>query len=68
MNSVAPGFVKTEMTDKIPPETIDKILEQIPMRRFADPHEISRVVLFLAQEDSSYITGQIYGINGGLYM
>jgi acetoacetyl-CoA reductase/3-oxoacyl-[acyl-carrier protein] reductase len=38
------------------------------MRRFADPHEISRVVLFLAQEESAYITGQIYGINGGLYM
>lgn len=68
VNSVAPGFVKTEMTDKIPPEVIDKLLEQIPMRRFADPHEISRVVVFLAQEDSSYITGQIYGINGGLYM
>lgn len=68
VNAVAPGFVKTEMTDKIPAEIIDKILEHIPMRRFADPHEISRVVVFLAQEDSAYITGQIYGINGGLYM
>jgi 3-oxoacyl-(acyl-carrier-protein) reductase len=68
VNAVAPGFVKTEMTERIPPELIERILEQIPMRRFADPHEISRVVVFLAQEDSSYITGQIYGINGGLYM
>jgi NAD(P)-dependent dehydrogenase (short-subunit alcohol dehydrogenase family) len=68
VNAVAPGFVKTEMTDKIPAEIINKILDQIPMRRFADPHEISRVVVFLAQEDSAYITGQIYGINGGLYM
>ncbi len=68
VNAVAPGFVKTEMTDKIPPDVIEKILEHIPMRRFADPHEISRVVVFLAQEDSGYITGQIYGINGGLYM
>ncbi|MEK7205445.1 MAG: 3-oxoacyl-[acyl-carrier-protein] reductase [candidate division NC10 bacterium] len=68
VNAVAPGFVKTEMTDKIPAEIINKILDHIPMRRFADPHEISRVVVFLAQEDSAYITGQIYGINGGLYM
>ncbi|HSB68837.1 MAG TPA: 3-oxoacyl-[acyl-carrier-protein] reductase [Candidatus Methylomirabilis sp.] len=68
VNAVAPGFVKTEMTDKIPAEILDKILDHIPMRRFADPHEISRVVVFLAQEESAYITGQIYGINGGLYM
>ncbi|MBI4840281.1 MAG: 3-oxoacyl-[acyl-carrier-protein] reductase [candidate division NC10 bacterium] len=68
VNAVAPGFVRTEMTEKIPPEVIEKILDQIPMRRFAEPHEISRVVVFLAQEDSAYITGQIYGINGGLYM
>jgi acetoacetyl-CoA reductase len=68
VNAVAPGFVRTEMTEKIPPEVIEKILDHIPMRRFAEPHEISRVVLFLAQEESAYITGQIYGINGGLYM
>jgi 3-oxoacyl-(acyl-carrier-protein) reductase len=68
VNAVAPGFVKTEMTDKIPAEILDKILDHIPLRRFADPHEISRVVVFLAQEESAYITGQIYGINGGLYM
>ncbi len=68
VNAVAPGFVKTEMTGKIPAETIEKILEHIPMRRFGEPHEISRVVVFLAQEESAYITGQIYGINGGLYM
>ncbi|MBI4573322.1 MAG: 3-oxoacyl-[acyl-carrier-protein] reductase [candidate division NC10 bacterium] len=68
VNAVAPGFVRTEMTEKISPEIIERILDQIPMRRFAEPHEISRVVVFLAQEESSYITGQIYGINGGLYM
>ncbi len=68
VNAIAPGFVKTEMTDKIPPEVLEKILEEIPMRRFAEPYEISRVAVFLAQEESGYITGQIYGINGGLYM
>lgn len=68
VNALAPGFVKTEMTDKIPPEVLERILEQIPMHRLGDPYEISRVVIFLAQEESGYITGQIYGINGGLYM
>jgi NAD(P)-dependent dehydrogenase (short-subunit alcohol dehydrogenase family) len=68
VNAVAPGFVRTEMTEKIPAEIIEKLLEHIPMRRFAEPHEISRVVVFLAQEDSAYITGQVYGINGGMYM
>ncbi len=68
VNAVAPGFVRTEMTEKIPTDTIEKIVEHIPMRRFAEPFEISRVVVFLAQEASAYITGQIYGINGGLYM
>jgi acetoacetyl-CoA reductase len=68
VNAIAPGFVKTEMTDKIPPEILERILDQIPMRRLGDPYEISRVVIFLAQEESGYITGQVYGINGGLYM
>ena len=68
VNAVAPGFVKTEMTDKIPAEVLDKIVADIPMRRFADPYEISRVVLFLAEAESGYITGQVYGINGGMYM
>jgi 3-oxoacyl-(acyl-carrier-protein) reductase len=68
VNAVAPGFVRTEMTEKIPPDVLEKLIDHIPMRRFAEPHEISRVVIFLAQEESAYITGQIYGINGGLYM
>jgi acetoacetyl-CoA reductase len=68
VNAVAPGFVRTDMTDKIPADVMEKVLDEIPMRRFAEPYEISRVVLFLAQEEAGYITGQIYGINGGLYM
>jgi len=65
---VAPGFVRTEMTSKIPPEIIEKIVDRIPVRRFAEPDEIARVVAFLAAQESGYITGQLYGINGGLYM
>jgi NAD(P)-dependent dehydrogenase (short-subunit alcohol dehydrogenase family) len=65
---VAPGFVKTEMTGKVPPDILEKILDRIPIRRFAEPEEVARVVAFLAQEASGSITGQVYGINGGLYM
>jgi NAD(P)-dependent dehydrogenase (short-subunit alcohol dehydrogenase family) len=67
-NAVAPGFVKTAMTDKIPKEIMEKIVEGIPVGRLADPSEIGRAVLFLADEKSSYITGQVLNVNGGLYM
>jgi 3-oxoacyl-(acyl-carrier-protein) reductase len=68
VNAVAPGFVKTEMTEKIPPDILQKILDRIPIRRLAEPEEVARVVAFLAHEASGSITGQVYGINGGLYM
>ena len=68
VNAVAPGFVKTAMTDKIPKEVIDKIVDSIPVGRMAEPSEIARAIVFLADEKSSYITGQVMGINGGFYM
>jgi acetoacetyl-CoA reductase/3-oxoacyl-[acyl-carrier protein] reductase len=68
VNAVAPGFVQTEMTEKIPPDVVQRLLDRIPMRRFADPGEVARLVRFLAAEESAYITGQVYGINGGLYL
>jgi NAD(P)-dependent dehydrogenase (short-subunit alcohol dehydrogenase family) len=68
VNAVAPGFVKTAMTDKIPKEIMAKIVEGIPTARLAEPWEIGRAVLFLADEKSSYITGQVLSVNGGLYM
>jgi NAD(P)-dependent dehydrogenase (short-subunit alcohol dehydrogenase family) len=68
VNAVAPGFIITEMTGKIPPEIYKKIEGSIPMKRFGTPEEVARVVSFLADEKSAYITGQVYGINGGLYM
>jgi acetoacetyl-CoA reductase len=68
VNSVAPGFVKTDMIAKAPEEALERILSQIPVRRFAEPDEIARVVEFLADPDSGYITGHVYPINGGLYM
>lgn len=68
VNAVAPGFVKTAMTDKIPKEIIEKIVETIPVGRMAEPWEIARAVAFLADEKSSYVTGQVLSVNGGLYM
>ncbi len=68
VNVVAPGFIETEMTKKIPAEIYKKIEDGIPMKRFGSPEEVARLVRFLAEEESGYITGQVYGVNGGLYM
>ena len=56
------------MTDKIPKDVMDKIVDSIPVGRLAEPSEIARAIVFLADEKSSYITGQVMGINGGFYM
>lgn len=68
VNCVAPGFIETDMTAAVPAEIMDRIVETIPARRLGTPHEVARVVLFLAEPESSYITGQAYSINGGLNM
>lgn len=68
VNCVAPGFIETEMTAAVPVEIMDRIVEGIPVRRLGQPAEVARVVLFLAEPESSYITGQVYSINGGLNM
>jgi acetoacetyl-CoA reductase len=64
VNAIAPGFVDTAMTRKIPENVKSKILEQIPMGRFATPEEIADVVLFLC--NANYITGTVVDINGGM--
>jgi len=68
VNAVAPGFVQTKMTDALDEQTRAAMLAQIPLKRLAQPSDIARAVLFLAGEDSAYITGQILAVNGGLYM
>jgi acetoacetyl-CoA reductase/3-oxoacyl-[acyl-carrier protein] reductase len=68
INTVTPGFVATEMLEHIPDKVLDKIKGQIPVGRLADPEEIARVVHFLAADASAYITGQVWGVNGGLDM
>jgi len=66
VNCVAPGATKTPMTEGIPPEIAEKFVKMIPQRRFADPEEIARVHLFLASDDSSFITGQTIFVDGGM--
>jgi acetoacetyl-CoA reductase len=68
VNSIAPGFIETEMVTAMPEKTLEKIIAQIPVGRLGRAEEVARVVEFLADPDSSYITGEVYGINGGLYM
>jgi acetoacetyl-CoA reductase len=68
VNSVAPGFIATEMVSAMPEEVLAKVVAQIPVGRLGEPEEIARVVEFIADPDSGYITGEMYGINGGLYM
>jgi acetoacetyl-CoA reductase/3-oxoacyl-[acyl-carrier protein] reductase len=68
VNTVTPGFVATEMLEHIPEKVLDKIKGQIPVGRLAHPDEIARVVHFLAADASAYITGQVWGVNGGLDM
>jgi acetoacetyl-CoA reductase len=68
VNSVAPGFIGTEMVSAMPEDVLAKVVAQIPVGRLGEPDEIARVVEFLADPDSGYITGEVYGINGGLYM
>jgi acetoacetyl-CoA reductase/3-oxoacyl-[acyl-carrier protein] reductase len=68
VNTVTPGFVATEMLDGVPEKVLDRIKQQIPVGRLCQPEEIARVVHFLAADASAYITGQVWGVNGGLDM
>ncbi|WP_428073242.1 3-oxoacyl-[acyl-carrier-protein] reductase [Candidatus Avelusimicrobium aviculae] len=68
VNAVAPGFVRTAMTDALPQDVKEKALENVPLKRFAETQDIAKAVLFLASEDASYITGHILSVNGGLYI
>ncbi|MBV8369198.1 MAG: beta-ketoacyl-ACP reductase [Candidatus Eremiobacteraeota bacterium] len=68
VNVVAPGFIGTEMVEAMPKTALDAVIEKIPQRRLGKPEEVARVVQFLLEPESSYITGAVYTINGGLDM
>ena len=66
-NAVAPGFIRTEMTDAIPQQAKDIALSMIPMKRMGEAADIARAVAFLASDKSSYITGQVLSVDGGMH-
>lgn len=64
VNAVAPGFIRTDMTHDLPEQELKKL---VPMQRFGEPDEVADVIAFLASSKSSYVTGEVISINGGLY-
>ncbi len=67
-NAVTPGVIQSKMTDVLPEEVREKYLENIPLGRFGTPEDVANVVAFLASDESSYVTGQVIDIDGGLVM
>ncbi len=67
-NAVAPGFIRTEMTEQLPDEQQEEIREITPLERFGEPEEVADCILFLAGENSAFITGEVIRIDGGLAM
>ncbi|MFC6766248.1 beta-ketoacyl-ACP reductase [Natrinema soli] len=65
-NCVAPGFTATDMLESVPDKVLDRIIAGIPLARLADVEDIAAVVRFLASEDSSYVTGEVIDVNGGM--
>ena len=67
-NAIAPGFIKTAMTDKLSPDVVEGLKSQIPMGTLGEPHHVANVVRFLAGPGAAYITGQVIAVDGGMVM
>ncbi|GAB4295219.1 MAG: 3-oxoacyl-[acyl-carrier-protein] reductase [Desulfuromonadia bacterium] len=68
VNAVAPGFITTDMTDKLSEKVREELASQIPLGRFGTPEDVAEAVLFLSSERAGYITGHVLSVNGGMYM
>ena len=67
-NAITPGFIDTDMTRELKEEIKEHYIANIPLKRFAQPKEVAESVAFLLSDSSSYITGEVLKVNGGLYM
>ncbi len=68
VNAIAPGYIQTPMTDAVPEKAKEELKRLIPMQRLGQPEDVAQAVLFLVSGNSSYITGQVLHVNGGIYM
>ena len=68
VNAIAPGFIETDMTNVLSDSVKEKILDQIPLRKYGKAQDVAKVVKFLASNESSYITGQVINVDGGMLM
>jgi 3-oxoacyl-[acyl-carrier protein] reductase len=68
VNAITPGFIVTEMTDALSEKTREELTAQIPLGRLGGAEDIAHAVVFLASDSAAYITGQVLGVNGGMYM
>ncbi|MEH7094643.1 3-oxoacyl-[acyl-carrier-protein] reductase [Neobacillus vireti] len=68
VNAIAPGFITTDMTDQLSDEVKAEMLKQIPLARLGEPKDIAKITAFIASDDSAYITGQTFHVNGGMVM
>ncbi|MFH1260046.1 MAG: 3-oxoacyl-[acyl-carrier-protein] reductase [Elusimicrobiota bacterium] len=68
VNAIAPGFIRTKMTESLSQEVKDTLAKQIPLGRLGEPEDVAKAALFLSSADADYITGQVIAVNGGMYM
>ncbi|MCU0344807.1 MAG: 3-oxoacyl-ACP reductase FabG, partial [Ignavibacterium sp.] len=68
VNAVAPGFIQTDMTNKLTEDQVKKLVQNVPMSRLGNPEDVAKVVAFLCSKDADYITGQVIAVDGGMTM
>ncbi len=68
VNAIAPGFIKTDMTEKLPADVVEKYASAIPLKRMGEPADVAKLCMFLASDEANYITGQTINLDGGLIM